>query len=66
MSGERVLQAGNGVALLQPGREDMSREVVVSAEFGAEDGFAVVPESVHAVQEAGLIWWGCRFWEEPG
>jgi hypothetical protein len=55
MCSQCVLQVGNRVTLLQPGRQDMGREVVVRAELGSEDGLTVIPESVDAVEQAGFV-----------
>lgn len=60
-----MLEASNSIAFLQPGSQDVSCEIVMSAEFGPKDGFAVVPKGVDAVQEARLVWWSCWFGEEP-
>jgi hypothetical protein len=62
---ECMLQVGNGVALLQPCCQNMRCEVVVGAQFGTKNGFAMVPESVDAVEKPGFVSWVRGFGEKP-
>jgi hypothetical protein len=50
MRSQSMVEFSKALAFLALDRQRMIREFVVRAELGSKDGFAVIPESVDAVE----------------
>ena len=59
-----MAQRGDGLAFVQPSRQDLGDEVEVLRKLGAEEALTVEPKRVHAHKQSGLIWWHRGAWIE--